>query len=226
GACGSRRYARGSAGGVGYAARTRRSSADAEQVTGDRDRDGQTDAFGVDRFGGGDADHLLLRVDDWATGVAGVDRCVELQALPVLRRTEGADDADSNAVLQTEGRADDEHRLADGRRRRGRREAREVFVGVQQREILALVDLHDLGLEALVPPLDRHVAAAGLVVVLDHVEVGDHVGATAGRRLAERERGAQRLRRAHAEHAGQDPGGDGRGVEAGAGLLLQLLGPV
>src|SRR5918995_565005 len=87
------------------------------------------------------------------------------------------------------------------------------------------VDLDDRGLVRVVLALQRHLAAAAVVVLLDDMPVGEQVGAAAAGRLADRERRTARVARRHPEDARQRRRGDRLGVERVAELLLDLGGP-
>ena len=139
-----------------------------------RNREGDADRAAGRRIDRGvDADHAAVGVEGRATGVALVDRRVDLEEVVVGTRADVAaarrHDAGGHGAAETERIADREHPVADPRRLVGEPHVREVAaVDLDQREVGARIGADHLGRIGLAV-VERDLDGRG---VLDDVVVG------------------------------------------------------
>ena len=170
-----------------------------------RDREGDADIAAIGREDRGvDADHLAVEVEGRATGIAGVDRRVDLQEVAVGRAADvaaaGRDDTDGHGAAEAERIADGNDPVADadvfGRKLD---EGQIGAFDLDHGEVGALVGADD-GRRSVSLPSSK--VTVTLVASCDDVVVGDDIAvsrndeAGAGRHEVARHAGACRAARA------------------------------
>ena len=153
--------------------------------------------FNAGDFGGGDAHHLAIGVDQGAAGVAGVEGGAGLEQVHVLAvHLDGAGGGGDNAfglgaVQVAHGVADGVHRVPHRQLVRTGQLGRGQVIGLhlQNGQVQLLVIAHHLGLVAVLGGEHGHLQGHA---ALNDVKVGDdvagggghHAGAHAGRAVA------------------------------------------
>ncbi|GAV36779.1 hypothetical protein ROTAS13_04467 [Roseomonas sp. TAS13] len=200
-----------------------------DDVGGDGEADADRAAAGRED-GGVDADHRAVLGEERATGIAAVDRGIDLQEVVIGAGADvaaaGRDHARRDGAAEAEGIAHRHHPVARaGLVGIAQLQERQVAAGIdlQQRQVGALVAAHDPGRQ-LAPVIQRHLHRGG---VLHDMVVGDDMALG-----IDQEAGAQRLGHAAARPAlgGTEIAAEHavlrrarREGRAGLGLLLRLL---